>query len=123
MRVREARRLALSVIILILASISVPGASTVEGPPVQAQGPAVALQQVVSGLSEPLYVTHAGDGSGRLFVVEKTGRIKVVVGGQVQATPFLDIAALVNFGGSEQGLLGLAFHPSYKTNGRFFVYY
>ena len=68
-------------------------------------------------------MTHAGDGSGRLFVVEKPGRIKVVVNGQVQATPFLDIDPLVYSGGSEQGLLGLAFHPNYATNGRFYVFY
>src|SRR5829696_4910376 len=99
MRVCEARRLGMGVLILLVASVLVPGVSTIEGPSVQAQGATLGLQQVVSGLNEPLYVTHAGDGSGRLFVVEKAGRVKVIVNGQVQATPFLDIDALVNSDG------------------------
>src|SRR5688500_8045520 len=65
---------------------------------------------VVSGLDQPVYVTHAGDGSGRLFIVEKTGRIKILKNGQVLPTPFLNLSASVSRG-SEQGLLGLAFHP------------
>lgn len=85
--------------------------------------PAVALEPVVSGgLRHPVYVTHAGDGSGRLFVVEQPGRIRLVKGGRLLGTPFLDITDRVRYGG-EQGLLGLAFHPAYKANGRFFVNY
>ena len=85
--------------------------------------PAVALDALVAeGLEHPLYVTHAGDGSGRLFVVEQPGRIRIVTQGRLLASPFLDISDRVRHAG-EQGLLGLAFHPEYKRNGRFFVNY
>jgi glucose/arabinose dehydrogenase len=81
----------------------------------------LALSSVVAGLSSPLFVTNAGDGSGRLFVVEKAGKIKIVSGGVVTGT-FLDIRAKVSKDG-ERGLLGLAFHPDYPTTGTFYVYY
>jgi len=77
---------------------------------------------IVSGLDQPVLVTHAGDGSGRLFVVEQGGLIRVVVNHTVLADPFLDLSQLVVSGG-EQGLLGLAFHPEYATNGYFYVNY
>jgi glucose/arabinose dehydrogenase len=82
----------------------------------------VRLRTVAGGFSAPLAVTHAGDGSGRLFIVEQGGRIRVLRDGRVQGEPFLDIASLVTAGG-EQGLLGLAFHPEFESNGRFFVNY
>src|SRR5581483_7848112 len=72
--------------------------------------------------SSPVFVTHAGDGSYRLFIVEQGGKIKVLQPGAAATTDFLDITTRVLSGG-ERGLLGLAFHPFYKTNGRFFVYY
>ena len=65
---------------------------------------------VVGGLREPLDVQAAPGDRTRLFVVEQRGRIRIVRGGAVVATPFLDISASSSFGG-EQGLLGLAFHP------------
>jgi glucose/arabinose dehydrogenase len=80
------------------------------------------LTQVATGLSKPLLVTDAGDGSGRLFIVEQTGQIKIVKAGDVLATPFLDLSASISAGG-EQGLLGLAFHPSFKSNGKLYVSY
>jgi glucose/arabinose dehydrogenase len=81
------------------------------------------LEPVAAGFDQPLFVTHAGDGSGRLFVVEKGGTIRIVQDGRVLPTPFLDLRAVVRATGSEQGLLGLAFHPRYAENGRFFVAY
>ena len=63
---------------------------------------------------------YAGDGSGRLFIVEQAGRILVAQPASATSTVFLDIQSRVLNGG-EQGLLGLAFHPDYSTNGRFFV--
>src|SRR5262249_44573748 len=71
-----------------------------------------------------LYVTHSRDGSNRLFIVEQPGRIRILPPGATEpiSTPFLDIASKVLFGG-ERGLLGLAFHPKYPSNGRFFVDY
>ena len=73
-------------------------------------------------LQSPLYLTHAGDGSGQLFVVEQPGTIRVIVQGILQDKPFLDIKNRVLSGG-ERGLLGLTFHPSHRKNGRFFVNY
>ena len=88
----------------------------------------VQLEEVVTGLSRPLLLTNAGDGSGRLFVVEQGGLIKVVQDGAVLETPFLDVSALLNrdvFSGgfTERGLLGLAFDPDYASNGRFYIDY
>ena len=89
--------------------------------PVAAQAPAFSLEPVAEGLDAPLYVT-APVGDPRLFVVEQTGGIVIVEDGQVGATPFLDLSGEVSSGG-ERGLLGLAFHPNYADNGRFFVNY
>jgi glucose/arabinose dehydrogenase len=71
---------------------------------------------------QPLAIANAGDGSGRLFVADKGGRIYVISGSTVLPTPFLDISAKVSTGG-EQGLLGLAFHPRYPADPRVFVDY
>jgi glucose/arabinose dehydrogenase len=84
---------------------------------------AYALRKIVSGLDEPVDLKHAGDGSGRLFVVEQAGRIRIIRNGVLQPDPFLDIEPLVNSRGNEQGLLGLAFHPDYESNAFFFVNY
>lgn len=85
--------------------------------------PEVDLVPIVSkGIQSPLYLTHAGDGSGQLFVVEQPGTIRVIVQGILQNKPFLDITNRVLSGG-ERGLLGLAFHPKHRQNGRFFVNY
>ena len=83
----------------------------------------LALEQIVIGLQSPVFLTHAGDGSGRLFVVERPGTIRVLADGLLLPAPFLDIRDRVGSQGLEQGLLGLAFHPDYQANGRFFVYY
>jgi glucose/arabinose dehydrogenase len=84
---------------------------------------ALTLEPVAGGFAAPLFVTHAGDGSGRLFVVEQGGRIRIVRdSGRVAPEPFLDISDRISAGG-ERGLLGLAFHPGYATNGRLFVDY
>lgn len=80
------------------------------------------LEPFVDGLEGPLLLTHAGDGSGRSFVVEQGGTIRTVQNGQVEPEPFLDISAKTEAGG-ERGLLGLAFHPDFERNGRFFVNY
>lgn len=83
---------------------------------------AIQLQPVLTGLSSPVFVTHARDGSNRLFVVEQGGIIKVLQPGATAPTEFLNITSRVLSGG-ERGLLGLAFHPDYETNRRFFVNY
>ena len=96
------------------------------GPPADPPGdpPAgleLVLVEVASGLSRPVHVA-APAGDERLFVVEKSGTVRIIRDGQLESTPFLDISGQVS-GGNEQGLLSIAFHPSFAENGRFFVYY
>jgi glucose/arabinose dehydrogenase len=83
-------------------------------------GPGIAGELVVGGLPFLVDIQHAGD--SRLFLVSQPGQIRIFTGSQLLATPFLDISALTTFDG-EQGLLGLAFHPSYAVNGLFYVFY
>ena len=83
----------------------------------------VKLTPFESGFELPVYLANAGDGSGRVFVVEKAGRIKVIKDGKTLEEPFLDIVRKVGSKGSEQGLFSVAFHPRYSENGRFFVNY
>jgi glucose/arabinose dehydrogenase len=82
----------------------------------------LSLEPLVEGLEAPLAIAHAGDGSGRLFVVEQAGRIRVVRDGALESDPFLDITERISAGG-ERGLLGLAFHPDYPDDRRLFVNY
>ena len=82
----------------------------------------IRLQAFADGFNEPVFLTHAGDGTGRVFIVEQTGRIQVLDRDGQRIGTFLDISSRVESGG-ERGLLGLAFHPDYQSNGRFFVYY
>src|SRR5256885_394029 len=82
----------------------------------------VELVPVVSGLTNPLDIQQSGDGSGRLFAVEQGGKIKIIQNGSVVGTPYLDLSNLVS-SSSEEGLLGLAFHPNFTTNGCFYVNY
>ena len=84
--------------------------------------PRLQLTEIAAGLQSPTAIVNAGDGSGRLFVLEQPGRIRVIEDGQLLTEPFLDIAGEISAGG-EQGLLGLAFHPRYDENGRFFINY
>lgn len=84
-------------------------------------GQTLSLQSFGTGFTQPVEITHAGD--SRLFVAEQTGRIKILNNnGSVNATPFLNISTIISSGG-ERGLLGLAFHPNYTSNGYFFVNY
>ncbi len=84
--------------------------------------PTLALSSPIGGLTQPVGITHAGDGSGRLFVIEQTGRIRIIKNGMAVATPFLDISNRISTGG-ERGLLGLAFPPGFATSRRFYVNY
>lgn len=77
----------------------------------------------ITGLDQPVFVTHAGDGSGRLFVVERRGLIWAYADGAPTTQSFLDIRDRINSGGQEQGLLGLAFDPQFAQSGAFFVNY
>ena len=88
----------------------------------QSTGVNIRLEPVATGLNSPLYVTNARDSTNRLFLVEQPGRIKLLADGSGTPTIFLDITSRVLSGG-ERGLLGLAFHPQFETNRRFFVNY
>src|SRR6185295_664472 len=76
-----------------------------------------------SGLSLPVGIVDPGDGSGRLFIVEQPGRIRLWHNGVLEPTPFLTIPAANISCCDERGLLGLAFHPDFANNGYFFVNY
>ena len=102
-------------------AVTVTGGGPTPIPTPTPAGPAMALTTVATGLTSPVDVTHAGD--GRVFVVEKPGRIRILTNGALLLTSFLDIVARVNSSGSEMGLLGLAFHPNYAANGYFYVNY
>ena len=105
--------------VLVLAS-HVAQAQIEEG------GITIELDLVADGLTAPVSVTHAGDGTGRLFVVDQAGTIRVIRDGVLLSQPFLDLTAdivAVNPFFDERGVLGLAFHPDYAGNGRFFVRY
>ena len=85
--------------------------------------PSIQLEQVADGLADPVNVASPPN-DDRLFVVERIGRIRIIDGdGQLLDEPFLDISNTVKTDFLEQGLLGLAFHPNYSENGRFFIYY
>lgn len=86
----------------------------------------VKVKVVADGLLGPVAMDCPKDGSGRMFICEQNGKIKIIKNQKVNAIPFLDLGSKVDKGNmfySEKGLLGIAFHPNYKTNGRFFIYY
>ncbi|MGZ7031727.1 MAG: PQQ-dependent sugar dehydrogenase [Thermoanaerobaculia bacterium] len=85
-----------------------------------AQGPQIQLRRIISGLDQPVAITHAGD--SRIFITQQTGRVLIYDGTQILPTPFLNVASLISCCG-ERGLLSVAFHPRYRDNGRFFIDY
>lgn len=100
------------------------GSSGAPPVPVPQTGSAqLSLTAIATGLNTPVDLQQPKDGSSRLFVVEKAGTIRVVQNGAIQASPFLDVSAKVDSSPGEMGLLGLAFHPGYAQNRRFFVHY
>ncbi|MBI4717920.1 MAG: PQQ-dependent sugar dehydrogenase [Planctomycetes bacterium] len=88
-----------------------------------AAGTPLTTERVASGLTRPVYVTAPPSDFSRVFIVEQPGRIRILTGGALLGTAFLDIDARVRSTGNEQGLLGLAFHPNYAGNGYFYVNY
>ena len=120
------------ILLLIFTLLTGLTAAQQEPPPIITRETApdasqVTLTSIIGGLTRPLYLTHAGDGSNRLFVVEQVGAIWIIKGGERLAQPFLDVSSLITATAldpySEQGLLGLAFHPDYQTNGQFYINY
>lgn len=119
-QMRNRPTLRLTIVAAISVTAFVPYAQGTDG------NIAIELQTVAEGLTAPVYLTGAGDGSGRLFILDQIGLIRVVKNGALLATPFLDVSSLTptpNEFFDERGLLGLAFHPNYENNGRFFVRY
>lgn len=115
-------------IVLALALATTPGlAGSTQAKPAASAGPAVGLQLVADGLTSPVTLVPVPDDSGRLFVVDQAGLVRILrPDGTLVPEPFLDIRdrmVALNPGYDERGLLGLAFHPDYASNGRFFVYY
>jgi len=100
---------------------AVPPTETASGATTFPDPNAYTWQPFISGLQRP--VDLQADGSGRLFVIEKVGRIRIIENDQLLETPFLDISDHVGSSGNEQGLLGLVFHPRYQETGHFFVNY
>ncbi|MEO8751317.1 MAG: choice-of-anchor D domain-containing protein [Casimicrobiaceae bacterium] len=82
----------------------------------------VGWNKVFTGVSSPIDIVSPRDGTNRLFLVQQTGTVRIVENGTILPTPFIDLSSVILSGG-EQGLLGLAFHPQYGTNRRFFVNY
>src|SRR5436190_4925141 len=114
--------------VLVAASMLAP----IGGPVAAAQPagpPALSFKRILSGYDRPVLVTHDGSPTQRLFIVEQSGRIRIarfIDGRWRKAGVFLDVSRRVlapPLGGSEQGLLGLAFAPDYATSGRFYVDY
>lgn len=132
-RMARAAMAAVSAILMLTASIGSavaadPLAPTETPVPPLLEPQALAAGQlttkkVVSGFSSPLGVTNAGDGTGRLFVVERGGRVRIVQGTSIVSGSFLDASGRVSTSGSERGLLGLAFHPDFRTNRQVFIFY
>src|SRR5215211_6346905 len=98
-----------------LGPVATPGGALPGNPQIQ-------LVKVADGLADPINVAAPADDSGRLFVVERPGRIRIVDrDGKLLPEPFLDITDRVDSLTLEQGLLGLAFDPAYEDNGHFYV--
>lgn len=125
MRTSQNRRLRLGLLITVLSVAMLSGGCPTA--PSNANSLTVGIEVIASGLVSPVALTPSPDHTGRLFVAEQTGQIRVLgVDGTLQESAFLDISdKLVQLSGSydERGLLGLAFHPAYAANRRFYVYY
>jgi len=112
----------LKVLIICLAPLLFSGLHQQNDP----KGPVIKVVPVAKGFTGPVAMDCPKDGTGRLFICEQTGKIKIIKEGKVLEQIFIDLGSKldkVNKVYSEKGLLGIAFHPKYKTNGRFFVYY
>src|ERR671920_2240251 len=107
---------------LSLGSVFCASACSDDDPSGPPGGSGAKLQEIASGLSSPLYLTAPPGDAARLFVVEKTGAIRIIRDGVLLPDPFLDLSSRISTAG-EQGLLGMAFDPDYATTGRFIVHF
>jgi glucose/arabinose dehydrogenase len=123
----SAGHLARCAILALVACVMFAGTTAAQGTPTGAAfDPATfsfGLEPVVTGLDQPVYLADPNDGSGRLFIVERPGRILILQDGKLAPEPFLDLTDIVTSQGQEQGLLSVAFDPDFKTNGEFYVGY
>lgn len=106
------------ILVLALFLIVAVSAASVSG-----QLPFRLQQNVFTGLSSPVFLTNARDGTRRIFIVQQRGLIRVAQPGSSTLTDYLNASGVVSQSGGERGLLGLAFHPQFSTNRRFFIYY
>jgi glucose/arabinose dehydrogenase len=116
------RQLGVALALILSLGLLGPLAAPVAAAPFDPSTFSVKLTEIASGLSQPLEVVDPDDGSGRLFIVEKTGTVRILKDGKMSDSPFLDITDHVS-SGSEQGLLSLAFDPKFKDNGVFYIDY
>jgi glucose/arabinose dehydrogenase len=122
--VRAAIRLATAALCAALGCLATAAPSRAEGPSEPASGAPVklALHRVGEAFVTPVLLTEPPDGSGRVFVVEQEGRVRLLTPGALDHPTYLDLRPVVRSGG-ERGLLGLAFHPKFAKNGRLYVYF
>src|SRR5689334_18601069 len=108
---------------IVLFLCFLPGCSGHSAAPAPSGGPppTLTLNPVISGLSSPVDLQFPNDGSGRMFIVQQPGSIRIATNGSLLSTSFLDITNKVDFGG-EKGLLGLAFHPQFTQNHLFYIH-
>jgi glucose/arabinose dehydrogenase len=99
-----------------------PGVVRAQGTDFDPASFAVGFELVVDGLTRPVQMLDPGDGSGRLFIVEQGGTVRILQDGELLPDPFLDISGQISFD-NEQGLLSIAFHPDFASNGLFFIDY
>ncbi|MBL7928908.1 MAG: PQQ-dependent sugar dehydrogenase [Bacteroidia bacterium] len=107
--------------ITLLVLLSVSAIRTQANPPLKLK-----MVKIASGFTSPVGMASPQDGTNRIFIIEQGGKIKIIKKGKVLPDPFLNVSLKLdglNIAYSEKGLLGMAFHPQYKTNGRFFIYY
>jgi glucose/arabinose dehydrogenase len=110
------------ILIFNLAACGGSGTTTTPPPPPPPPPNSITLTPVVSGLSSPIDFQPTDDSTGRIYIVEQAGVIRILQNGALLPTPFLDISSRVNFSG-EMGLLGAAFHPAFAQNQHFYVNY
>ena len=112
----------LGTLLLLALSQACSNSKSPAPPPGGGPPPTLTLSPVVSGLSNPVDLQFPDDGSGRMFIVQQAGSIRIATNGSLASSPFLDITSKVDFSG-EKGLLGLAFHPQFPQSHLFYVHY
>lgn len=101
-------------------------ATTTSAPAANPGGPvlrSIRIEPYIRGINQPVDIAYSPDSTGRMFVLERPGKIRVIKNNQLAGSPFLDLTPLIGSSGQEQGLLGLAFHPKFRENGFFYVNY